>query len=122
MSNTAYRTIEKPSGSGVLRVGSAHLAKVFYHLQVRQEIVADEATLAPADSPARVSIIGELTVSLDEPMQPQVLRRVGSGELLTLHLADGRRLDVCATKRDATSDVFRIVPVGPNGFMSERLT
>lgn len=121
MSNQPYQTIETPSGSGVLRVAGAHLAKVFYHLQVRQEIAASEAASAPADTPRRVSIVGEVTVSQDEPMQAQVLRRVGSGELLTLHLADGRRLDICATKRDTASDVFRIVPVGPNGFTSEPL-
>ena len=122
MNNRTYKTIETPSGSGVLRIAGAHLAKVFYHLQVSQEIVAGEAAPAQADPPARPSIIGEVTVSQDEPMQSQVLRRVGSGELLTLYLADGRRLDVCATKRDTVSDVFRIVPVGPNGFVSEQLT
>ena len=122
MSTSTYKTIETPSGSGLLRVAGAHLAKVFYHLQVRQEIMAGDATSAQADQPAKLSIIGEVTVSQDEPMQAQVLRRVGSGDLLTLHLADGRRLDVCATKRDTTSDVFRIVPVGPTGFVSDQLT
>ncbi len=118
MSATTYKTIETPSGSGELRVAGTHLAKVFYHLQVRQAIVVGELT-AGAGQPDGLTITGEVTVSQDEPMQAQVLRRVGSGELLTLHLADGRRLDVYATKSDSVSDAFRIVPGGPTGFISE---
>lgn len=112
MSTPTYKTIETPSGSGELRVAGAHLAKVFYHLQVRQEIVVGE--------PGGLTITGEVTVSQDEPMQSQVLRRVGSGELLTLHLADGRRIDVYASKSDAVSDAFRIVPGGSTGFVVEQ--
>ena len=116
MSTPAYKTIETPSGSGELRVAGAHLAKVFYHLQVRQETVVGESVAAPGG----LTITGEVTVSQDEPMQTQVLRRVGSGELLTLYLADGRRLDVYATKSDAVSDAFRIVPGGSTGFIVEQ--
>lgn len=121
MSIPTYKTLETPSGSGELRIAGAHLAKVFYHLQVRQEIVDGEATAGAgqADKLNGLTITGEVTVSQDEPMQAQVLRRVGSGELLTLHLADGRRLDVYATKSDAISDVFRIRPGGSTGFISE---
>jgi hypothetical protein len=116
MINKTYKTLETPSGSGELRVAGAHLAKVFYHLQVRQEIVGGEA----ADMARGLDISGEVTVSQDEPMQTQVLRRVGSGERLTLHLADGRRLDVYATKGEGFSDAFRIVPAESTGFISEQ--
>ena len=40
MSKKTYKTIETPSGSGEIRKAGAHLAKVFYHLQVRQAVVA----------------------------------------------------------------------------------
>lgn len=53
-------------------------------------------------------------------MQTQVLRRVGSGELLTLHLADGRQIDVYAVKSDEVSDAFRIVPAGSANFRVEQ--
>lgn len=82
MSRKTYKTIETPSGSGELRKAGAHLAKVFYHLQVRQETIV--------------------------------------GDLLTLYLADGRRLDVYATKGGAFSDAYRIVPGGPAGLISEQ--
>ena len=120
MSSKTYKTIETPSGSGELRVAGAHLAKVFYHLQVRQAVVASEAAADQADLSSRLDIAGEVTISQDEPMQAQVLHRVGSGELLTLYLADGRRLDVYATKGEAFSDAYRIVPGSPAGFISEQ--
>lgn len=119
MSNKTYKTLETRSGSGELRAAGAHLAKVFYHLQVRQEIIVGGSATSQADTPALLEIAGEVTVSQDEPMQTQVLRQVGSGELLTLHLGDGRRLDVYATKGEAFSDAYRIVPTGSAGFISE---
>jgi len=120
MSSKTYKTIETPSGSGELRVAGAHRARVFYHLQVRQAVVAGEAAADQADLSSRLDIAGEVTISQDEPMQAQVLHRVGSGELLTLYLAEGRRLDVYATKGEAFSDAYRIVPGSPAGFISEQ--
>lgn len=114
-----YKTLETPSGSGELRAAGLHLAKVFYHLKVRQEIIVGEPAGGQADGLGPLEINGEVTVSLDEPMQTQVLGRVGSGELLTLHLTDGRRLDVTATKEDMLSDAYRIVPSNSAGFISE---
>jgi len=110
-----YKTLETVSGSGELRAAGAHVAKVFYHLKVRQEVLNGEPAL-PHDNP--LDITGEVTISQDEPMQAQVARRVGSGERLTLHLNDGRRLDVFATKGTLLSDAYRIVPASPAGFTS----
>jgi hypothetical protein len=120
MTNNTYTTIETPRGSGELRRAGAHLAKVFYHLQVRQETIADGLTAGPKVKPGQLDIAGEVTVSQDEPMQTQVSKGMNSGDLLTLHLADGRRLDVYATKGDAFSDAYGIVPAGPTGFISEQ--
>jgi len=79
-----------------------------------------EPVAGQAAEPGLLDIAGEVTISQDEPMQTQVARRVGSGELLTLHLDDGRRLDVYATKGDEFSDAYRIVPASsPAGFISE---
>jgi len=114
---TTYKTLETPSGSGELRAANAHVAKVFYHLKVRQEIV--EPAAGQAGGPGVLDITGEVTISQDEPMQSQVARRVGSGELLTLHLNDGRRLDVYATKGEPYTDAYRIVAANPAGFTSE---
>ena len=119
MTMKTYKTLETPSGSGELRVAGAHLAKVFYHLKVRQEIIVGEPATGQAGGIGPLEITGEVTVSLDEPMQTEVLRRVGSGELLTLNLNDGRRLDVTASKVEALSDAYRIVPSSSVGFIYE---
>ncbi len=116
MSSKTYKTIETPSGNGELRKAGAHLAKVFYYLQVRQETIVGELAAGQEDRPGRLDIAGEVTVSQDEPMQAQVLKGMNSGDLLTLYLADGRRLDVYVTKGDAFSDAYHIVPGGPAGF------
>lgn len=115
-----YKTLKSFSGSGELRAAGAHLAKAFYHLQVRQEIIDGEPAAGQAEGTGVPDIVGEVTVSLDEPMQAQVLRRVGSGELLTLHLTDGRRLDVYATKAAAPSEAYDIVPSNSAGFISDQ--
>lgn len=106
------RILETPSGSGTLRVAGQHLAQVFYHLQVRVVLVGGE----PTPGPGALEITGEMTVSQDEPMQAQVLRRVGSGERLTLHLGDGRHLEITASPSLPPSAAFRILPVGPAVF------
>lgn len=104
-----YQTLESLSGYGVLKLANAHLAKVFYHLLVRQASPAGDAT-------RQLEITGEVNVSQDEPMQTQVLRRVGSGEVLTLHLADGRQVDVIAAKGNPLSDAYQIVGQNPANF------
>ncbi len=112
MDGKMYKTIETPGGIGEVRKGAAHIAKVFYRLTVRREINAGgEAALGAPE------IIGELSVSQDEPMQSQVARNMRAGDLLTLHLADGRRLDIRATT-DGSSDAYRIVPDNANGFVT----
>jgi hypothetical protein len=119
MSNKTYKTIESPSGSGELRKAGAHLAKVFYHLNVRQEIGANGTLTPPADGPMALEITGEVTVSQDEPMQARVSKEMNSGDLLTLYLADGRQLEVYASKGDTYSDSYRISQRGLTGFVSK---
>ncbi len=114
---TTYKTLETPSGSGELRAANTHIALVFYHLKVRQEII--EPVAGQAAAPAVLDIAGEVTISQDEPMQSQVARRVSSGELMTLHLNDGRRLNVYASKGETYSDAYNIVAAPPVGFSSE---
>ena len=117
MSSKTYKTIETPGGIGELRKSGAHLAKVFYRLQVRQEIIAGEPGTANQESYGVPEIVGEVSVSQDEPMQSQVSKSMSAGELLTLILADGRRLDVYATKGDEFSDAYRIVAASSAGFV-----
>lgn len=119
MSTTTYKTLETPSGSGELRKAGKHLAKVFYHLQVRQEMPATESATGAEKAPGVFEIAGEVSVSQDEPNQAQVMNSLNSGELLTLHLADGRRLDVYATKGDVLTGAYRIVSESPTGFKAE---
>src|SRR3989304_5030035 len=63
MSKKTYKTIETPSGSGEIRKAGAHLAKVFYHLQVRQETIVGELAAGQEDRPGRLGIGGGGTVS-----------------------------------------------------------
>src|SRR3990172_6083043 len=64
MSRKTYKTIETPSGSGEIRKAGARLAKVFYHLQVRQETIVGELAAGQEDRPGRLDIAGEVTVSI----------------------------------------------------------
>jgi hypothetical protein len=119
VSTKTYKTLETPSGSGELRKAGKHLAKVFYHLQVQQEMTADESVAGAEKAPGIFEVAGEVTVSQDEPNQAQVVNSLNSGELLTLHLADGRQLDVYATQGDRLTGTYRIVSGSPAGFTSE---
>ena len=56
MSRKTYKTIETPSGSGEIRKAGARLAKVFYHLQVRQETIVGELAAGQEDRPGRLDI------------------------------------------------------------------
>ncbi len=113
-----YKTIEAPSGSGELRKAGAHLANVFYYLEVRQGLPPDAAAAGPAEAPGRLDISGEVSISQDEPNQPQILKSLLSGEVLTLHLADGRRVEVQASAGDAFSGGYKVVATGHTGFLS----
>ena len=64
MSRKTYKTIETPSGSAEIRKAGARLAKVFYHLQVRQETIVGELAAGQEDRPGRLDIAGEVTVSI----------------------------------------------------------
>ena len=117
MSGKTYKTTETPGGIGEVRKAGVHVAKVFYRLTVRREIIPGEAAGAK-ESYGAPEISGEVSVSQDEPNQSQVLKSMGSGELLTLHLEDGRRLDIHATKGEGYSDAFRIVASDATGFVA----
>jgi len=114
-----YKTIETPGGIGELRKAGAHLAKVFYRLQVRQEISAGDSAADKEETSGSLEITGEISISQDEPMQNQVMNGMDSGELLTLYLADGRRLEVYAAKGDTFTRAYRIIPGGSRAFISE---
>jgi len=114
-----YKTIETPGGIGELRKVGAHLAKVFYRLQVRQEISPGDSAAGKEEPPGSLEITGEISISQDEPMQSQVMSGMNSGELLTLYLADGRRLEVYAAKGDVFTGTYRIIPGGSRVFISE---
>ena len=115
---TAYKIIETLGGIGELRKAGAHLAKVFYRLQVRQEISAGEVTVDKVEAVGILEITGEVSISQDEPMQSQVMKSMNSGELLTLHLADGRRLEVYTAQGDAFTGAYGIIPGGSRAFIS----
>jgi len=96
--------VETPGGIGQITKAGKRLAKVFYRLQIQQEVIpGDPATYGLPE------IGGDVSVSQDEPMQSQVMKSLSTGELLTLHLEDGRQLDVFATRTSEFSDSFRVV-------------
>jgi arginine/lysine/ornithine decarboxylase len=119
MKPQTHKVLESLSGSGVLHKAGKHLAKVFYHLQVRQITSIDETTSTSTGATGTIEIVGEVTVSQDEPNQAQVQTGMSSGEKLALHLADGRRLDVHAAKADALTGTYQVVGDSPAVFRSE---
>ena len=118
MSRKSYKVIESPNGVGELRKAGEHLAGVSYRLQVRQEFNISESVSGQAEIPGMLEISGEVTVIEAERMQAHVLQGMNSGELLTLHLSDGRRLDVYAPKGDPLSGTYLVVPGSPSGFVT----
>jgi hypothetical protein len=112
MSGKTYKTIETPGGIGEIRKGGAHVAKVFYRLIVKKEILT-----GAAGGLGELEIEGEVSVSQDEPMQSQVARNMSTGDLMTLHLEDGRKLDIRATT-NGSSDAYKIVPDNAAGFVT----
>jgi hypothetical protein len=113
MSGKTYKTIETPGGIGEIRKAGTRVAKVFYRLQVRKELLSSNP-----DTYGEVEIGGEITVSQDEPMQSQVLRSVAAGDLLTLTLSDGRQVNFRVSKTSEFSDAFQIVPENSGVFVT----
>jgi hypothetical protein len=113
MGEKTYKTIETPGGIGQITKAGKRLAKVFYRLQIRQEVIPGAPTTYGASE-----ISGEMTVSQDEPMQSQVMKSLSTGEPLTLNLEDGRRLDVFVTRTSEFSDAFRVVPANGASLMA----
>lgn len=116
---TTDKTIETLGGIGELRKAGAHLAKVFYRLQVRAAIGASGAAPGSAEAANTLEITGDVSISQDEPMQNQVRQTMTSGELLTLHLADGRRLEVYIAQGETFTGAYRIIPGGAKAFISK---
>jgi len=121
MTRKTYKIIETPSGIGEIRKNGEYLANLSYYLQVRQEITISEILRGEKDEvPGQISITGEITINENERMTPQVLSDMSSGEVLTLHLSDRRRLDIFvrAPTGGPLSGKYQITPYGSTGFIS----
>ncbi len=112
MPTPTYETIETPSGSGELRRAGEHLANVFFYLEVRSEGHPGATAAGSAETPGPLDITGTVSISQDEPNQPSIAKIMLSGDVLVLHLGDGRCLEVRATPGDAFSGDFHIVAAG----------
>jgi hypothetical protein len=110
MNGKTYKTLETPGGIGEVRKGSTHIAKVFYRLIARQEILAGETA-----GLGGLEISGDVSVSQDEPMQSQVARLMNAGDTLVLYLEDGRHFDIRLTQ-GASPDTYRVVQGSSGGF------
>src|SRR5690349_9053428 len=80
------RIVEQPSGDGDLFSGGTRIGGVHYHLAVYQHFSEDERQAVPAN----LEVEGRVTAADDLDLA----RCHESGVELTLHLADGRRLDL----------------------------
>ena len=105
MSVSPKPTAEELSGIGHLLRAGKPLAKIFYNLELRRAADGYE-------------IEGDLSVSQDTSMRSQVLAVLDSDEILTLVLADGRKLEVHTTRGDKFQGKFHIVAHNPPGFIS----
>ena len=96
---------EALSGIGHLLRAGKPLAKIFYNLDLRHAADGYE-------------IEGDLSLSQDTPMRSTVISVLDSPEILTLVLADGRRLEVHTTRGDRFEAKFHIVAHNPPGFIA----
>ena len=119
MESKSYRVIERPLGAGEIRKGGEHLADVFYRLQVIQCITLIESSNRKVEIPGQIEISGQLHVKEANGMHFKVMQGISPGGLLTLHLSDGRRLDVYVIKSDSTKGIYRIVCGSSRGFVSD---
>ncbi len=108
MNRRTSKVIERPVGTGEICKAGEHVAGVLYRLEVRQEILISESLNGQQELPGQLEISGEVTVSEAERMQAQVMQIMNSGSLLTLHLSDGRTLDIYAPSADPISGTYRV--------------
>jgi hypothetical protein len=80
------RIVEQPAGDGDVFSGGARVGRVHYHLAVYQHFSEHEGESVPAhlEVEGRMTAIGDLDVAGCHQR----------GVELTLHLVDGRRLDL----------------------------
>jgi hypothetical protein len=79
------RLVEQPTDEGDMFGGAARLGRVHYHLSVYQHFSGKEGELVPEhfDVEGRITPVDQIDLAA---LHEQALE-------LTLHLADGRRLD-----------------------------
>jgi hypothetical protein len=104
-----YKIIEMPSGIGEVRKAEQHLFKVRYRIQHKENVETGQG-----------EIFGEVTIGKAERMSAEVLNTLGSGQVFTLLLSDGRSLQVSSTGGDPLSGIWHIVNSSPEGFTPAR--
>jgi len=79
------RLVEQPADEGDMFGGAARLGRVYYHLSVYQHFSGAEGELVPLhfDVEGRITPVDEIDLAALHEQARE----------LTLHLADGRRLD-----------------------------
>jgi hypothetical protein len=79
------RLVEQPADEGDMFGGAARLGRVYYHLSVYQHFSGSEGELVPAhfDVEGRITPVDQIDLAALHQQARE----------LTLHLADGRRLD-----------------------------
>ena len=121
MSRKMFKTIETPSGNGEISKAGKHLAYVSYRLQVEQEFLIIELVGGKKEeAPSGIqNISGEVTLINEEERMP-MLNTMNSNQSLTLHLADGRRLQivVAMTGGDPFYRTYRVFAPSSAGFVS----
>ena len=115
MTKKVHETEERPSGPGEIRnEAGEYVAKVRYSLEVRREFVITE-TFGGRDKLSGPLVISGKIVIVDG-------ERVLTGDdLVTLHLEDGRKLEIWAKEGDPISGEYTIgvVPGSGGDYVSE---
>jgi len=93
MDRKKLKPIKTLSGNGEIRKAGKHFANCTYHLQVAQEIIISESLSDKQEIPGGYIVSGTVTISQQELLKPGILPGIVSGEIFTLHLSDGSRLE-----------------------------
>ena len=95
-----YKPIENPQGTGEVYEGNKKLAKVRYELNIEQEILTTEDFKGTQDVEGGQSRTGSIHV-LEGRIAPP-------WEILTLHMADRRKVNFIITDGDVNTGRFPI--------------
>jgi len=101
-----YKPLENPQGVGEVYEGDKKLAKVSYKLRIEQEILTTEDFKGVQDVEVMRSGTGSISVLEGK------INLLDVGKILTLHMADGRKVRFIINDGDVNTNRFLITLSG----------